>query len=280
MIPAYLYVTPYYKNPIQHREDKAQLKEDAFFAFDNALTKPDEVAALLRAWAGQCGLPANAEGRLALVEYGHLFLEAYLRLESDAWTRGLFRSWVRYVYGPCAKIEAGFMNNRGSWGHLGLALSDWVLGRIFDTERLDDHMVYSWDEKGTMIREVARTNSGLWYSYFSLAPMLRACQVVNHPKIENLLKPLSWLWSYCLLSPSVLERTWPYKLPNGLFGNAWRWLYPCADKLELPSQNDWPANLFAAAGEQFNVRRWVGYAQLPINGGVSIFRDYCRMEGV
>lgn len=270
-IPGCLTVTPYYRDKAQHGRDTQVLRRDSHLAVD--LARRGEAAAaqeILLRWALTCVRVGNKEARLALVVMGHNFLEGYLRLNPEDWNSGVFRVWVQYVYAPAARAESESANNHGSWGLLGLALSSQVLGedagRVRD--RLTIHMGQTWDARGRMVHEIKRTNSGIWYSYFSLAPLLRACQVLRHPDIWGLYRPLNWLWRY-VQDPLA----WPYRLPAGLWGKIRRLWHPCADELELPRPNDWPANLYLEAARQFNEPAWAAYARRPFNDGVHIYRE-------
>lgn len=263
-IPERFYVTPYYKNRTQHDLDTAPLFRDSHRAYDVQRTD------IIQAWALGCSEVVNKEAKFTMTFMGHLFLETYLSTDTDSWNSGVFPPWVEYVYKPCAETFYWKANNQGSWGILGCILSDIVLGRDCKRheQRIAQHMSYSWDELGVMTQAVKRTNSGIWYSYFSLAPLLRACHLLKSPLIEYLKVPLRWLFHYTLFPDK-----WPYRPRTGILGWLQRMLYPHSDKLELPRRNDWPANLFLAAGQHFGEQEWIDYAQRPFNEGIHIFRE-------
>lgn len=276
-----LRITPYYLSAAKHDADLAYLKVCAHAAYDGVDLYPGPTQAFLRDWARHCKLSEiSGDGAFSLVFIGQLFLEAYLKLEKsntlDSYTKGLFQPWVEAVFKRCARRFIDEHNNRGSWGILGMVLADLVTGHdpADYWGRIAQHCKDNWNGSGEMRLEVKRTNSGLWYSYFSLAPLLRACQLSKYPAIGDLKRPLYWLWGFCRCNSEMLKQIWPHKLPWGPFGWVWRKLYPCADELELPRRNDWPANLFAAAGHQFGYEPWRNYPVYPINDGVHIFRDW------
>lgn len=281
-VPSSLYITPYYKDPQAYEADVAQLRSDAHDAYDSSfLGDYRTVGEILSAWALNCSEAINREAKFHLVWMGHLFLEAYLNTPTDEWNSGIFPPWVDNVYRRAVMDVYNHNNNQGSWGILGAVLADIIVGKEpkLHIDRFNRHLSQSWNGGGALIHEIKRTNSGIWYEYFSLAPMLRTCQLLDIP-VTILFKPLQFLWTY-----TSFPEAWPYKLPKGIFGKIWRWLYPCSDELELPRPVDWPANLFLEAGKgleqspdlyhQIVAREWKEYADLPLNHGIHIFREYC-----
>jgi len=273
-VPSSFYVTPYYKDNTQHDRDVEPLRVDAHTAYDASKQSGgmnEKVAStILLDWALQCSEVVNKEAKFTMTFIGHLFLETYLNLDPESWNSGVFLPWVDIIYRECAEQSYWKNNNHGSWGILGCILSDKILNRNCKRHeaRLADHMDQSWDSVGVMTHEIKRTNSGIWYSYFSLAPMLRACQLLNSPLIKRLESPLLWLFYY-----SKYPHRWPYRPMTGILGWLQNIVYPHADALQLPRTNDWPANLFLAAGQEFDNQRWKDYANRPLQGGVHIFRE-------
>jgi len=278
-IPRHLHITPYYQDKAAHDRDAALIKACSHYAYDYAREEPDNVAKLLDRWSRDFGLPANDEARLATVFLGQLMLEAYLRMDRPGWLEGQFRPWVRAVYRPCADDESSFDNNRGSWGFLGLVLSDLVLGEDHLRRRdvVLEHMVNQWDFDGRMAEPPLRTRSGLWYGYFNLAPLLRVAQL-GVVSVEELRRPLEWLWPYCLEPRSwpYLKPPWPWRLP--FLKKLWYVRFPCSGTLDTPSRQGWPANLYHEAGLLLGVADWCRYAQFPLDSGPHIFRGHCRKD--
>jgi hypothetical protein len=262
VIPGRLYITPYYRDAVQNEKDQAPLEHYAALAYDEARWgDPREAQDILGRWGRTCLEVVNAEAEFAMTYWGQLFLEAYLLMDPREWDSEPFIIWVDRVYRPCAWKAYYKYNNHGSWGILGTALAYKVLG--WDTHsihsRLVEHISNNVSDSGVMIHEIKRTNSGMWYSYFSLAPMLRACQVLNVPGFAELLrKPLAWLFGYC-----QAPETWPYRLPGGFRGWITKMLYPCADEVEIPKPDNWPGNLYYAAGRYLEVPEWAAWAPPP-----------------
>jgi len=94
-----------------------------------------------------------------------------------------------------------------------------------------------------MRKEVWRTNSGMWYSYFSLVPLTRCALLLTKEYgpylFFELMDAYSWYSKYCLK-----PETWPYKPWPWIFGKIERVLFPCADEVELPTfSGRWPSDL-------------------------------------
>jgi len=269
-IPDRLYITPYYKDPVQNEIDQAPLEHYAALAYDEARWKdPLEAQDILGRWGRTCLEVVNSEAKFAMVYWGSLFLEAYLLMDPVEWNSEEFLIWVDRVYRPCALESYYKTNNHGSWGILGTVLADLVLGKYIGPHqlRLAEHIQGNIESDGSMPREDRRTNSGPWYRYFSLAPMLRSCQLLGSTGYAEMLRPaLVNYFQYCLNPES-----WPYRLPGGIRGWFWRKLYPCADELEIPKPDNWPGNLYLAAGRELDVPEWIAWAKPPF--WMNIYRE-------
>lgn len=266
--PDTLFITPYYKNRDKHRADKLALETDAIQAYDSALRGDvDGAAKILVNWSIHCQNIANAEAKLVLTYMGQLFLEAYLLMDPDSWNSRVMLPWVERVYRRQAEIMAKYKNNWGCWGLLGLVLSDVILdvGKNQHFPDLWGRLKDSIGPEGQMVHEVTRTESGIFYSYFALAPLFRTCQLFGYPDLVE--KGLNWLFKY-----SVEPETWPYHAAHGFFAKIEQWLYPHSPSLVSPRRNTWPANLFAEAGAVLNNKEWMYYPDYPIYG-VNIFRN-------
>ncbi|MEM3452014.1 MAG: hypothetical protein QW835_00105 [Candidatus Hadarchaeum sp.] len=248
-------------------------REYASFVYDSAYTMDyGTVSDLLWEWSWFNRGWADDQSRLAVLFFGQMLLEAYLLLPFSESIRvsKIFRPWVRAVFRRAAEIEAGALNFRGSWGLLGIALSDFVLNH--DTPWLKDRVLHqmreNWTEDGVMFREARRTNSGIWCCYLSLAALFRTCQLKSYGFISRLIIPLRWLWQF-VLDPA----SWPYRLPVWPLGVLWRLVFPCTDIFLLPRRDGWPANLYLEAGTVFGIREWADYAQFPLDSGLNIYRE-------
>jgi len=259
--PTNLYITPAYWNPTQADKDKAQLWKDVGWAYDCAHSGDfSETVPVLLDWAVHNETLVNWEAKLIMTFKGQLFLESYLMLP-DELKMPEFPDWVYDVYLPGALTLWKENNNQGAWGLLGRTLANIVLG--YDQQVCIDRYYQiiskATDNTGCLYIETLRTNSGMWYSYFFLAPLLRVAQLL--PVEQYMLTPaLEWLWQYV-----QHPETWPYKLapvwtPKGMWQ---RLVHPCASQVELPRKDDWPANLYWVAGKMFNRPDWQYWGNPP-----------------
>jgi hypothetical protein len=269
MIPEKLYITPAYTGGDQGTLDKKPLERDAWDCWDRYSAGDVKGAmSLLLDWT-QCRVLLNDEAKLVMTYKGQLFLDVYRRLGVHC---PGFVDWVRTVYRPGAESVYYEKNNRGAWGLLGCALADRILNRpmLPHIYRYYHLIAGATDNENRLYIECKRTNSGMWYSYFFLAPLLRVSQIIpTDPWM--LYGALDWLWQY-ILNPD----SWPYRPKTGIAGWIQSKLYPHATELERPRKNDWPGNLYQVAGKIFGRGDWSNWAESswrPPFPGVNIFRD-------
>jgi Alginate lyase len=274
MIPEIFKPTPYYTNETQARLDRAQLFEDSKTAYFSSRNGDcDTAKKILTDWSIINKGVGNEEGMFLFLVRGHLFIKAYMNLLNKGIKIDTFENWVNTVFKGCANNLNSRQNNYGAWAILGSVLVDKLKGnplnRHFD--RISRFIQECSTIDGVMWREAKRTNSGIFYSYFCLAPLLEACYISNFDYIWLLYIRLGWLFQY-----AVYPQTWPYKPKKGLAGLIESWLYPHADTLEMPHCWGWPGNLYKVAGEFFSVDGWKNYAcmdQFP-NEDIFLFGEF------
>jgi len=266
MIPKELYITPAYYNPEKCSRDKAQLQMDAWACWD-LYAAGHHSAALdrLLAWT-DCQKLVNHEAKLVMTFKGQLFLDVYQRVGVHM---PIFEEWVAHVYRPGAYEFYRENNNLGAWGLLGCSLADSILNQpmLPHVHRFYTYIVDATDKDARMKYEIKRTNSGIWYSYFALAPLLRAAQVLD-TEHWMLYRPLDWLWQY-MKDPD----SWPYRPKKGIAGFIQNMMHPHAKELERPRPNDWGGNLYWEAGSIFGRFDWRTWSAGPPFYGVNIFRS-------
>ena len=288
-------VTPAYSDSAQNAKDKTAIQTDAWLSIDLVhMGHYEQAQAILLDWALHCREVYGSkkwfrllpnESSLVMTFKGVSFLESFLLMKDmeryfinfAAWNKEVFPPWVETVYRPCAYGEQRRgENNRGSWGILGCVLSDMILGRDLSPwiDRVDRNHKAAFDSNGKSLIEIHRTNMGIWYFTFTLSAMLRTCQLLNHPRTDNLIKPLTWLWQY-IQDPD----SWPYRPGQGLwslFPKLENIIHPTTSTLDRPRPNDEAGALYLAAGKQFGNQEWIDYAQPwpndPPFPGVNEFR--------
>ena len=99
--------------------------------------------------------------------------------------------WVKNVYLKAATEIRTRANNWADWGRLGSILSAHLLDNtpeITENIRLiKSDLFHKIAQDGHMPEETNRGANGIWYTYFSLAPMTAACWVAYQAIGENLL---------------------------------------------------------------------------------------------
>jgi len=263
--PTNLFITPAYLNPAQSERDKAQLWQDCAWAYDQAFLGPShwvqDPQNILSDWADHNKSLVNTEACLVMTYKGQLFLEAYLLLINRWGFQRMknFEDWVASVFRGGAAMIYSRYSNWGAWGLLGCTLADTILGKslVPHSNRFNELISKATDDHGALWIEAERTNSGMWYSYFCLAPMLRVAQLLPVDK-WMLYDPLCWLWQY-VLDP----QSWPYKPKKGFWGFIQNIFKPHASKLELPKKNDWPGDLYHVAGIEFERNDWRDWGTGP-----------------
>jgi hypothetical protein len=191
-------------------------------------TYGDKALEVLNAWASNNHGVSGGDGHL-MMAYGGVGLiqAAQLMRSSSRWSdpdRQQFESWVRTVFlGSCSAIR-GRRNNWGDWGILGAITAHNFLGERFALEADATQMRNKIDRRinssGILPEEVHRGSAGLWYTYFSLAPLTAAAHILYNAELVdffNYVPPgggglrlaLDYLFTYCLDPGS-----WPHHSGN------------------------------------------------------------------
>jgi hypothetical protein len=275
-------VPAYYVDEEAHMAAKQCLVDDGNAAYALALAYQlaeddmermqfaDKAVEILDAWASVNVSVSGADGDLVMMYKGiHLLYAADLVLRYEEWSetgRAAFLLWVRGVFLASAEAKKNDRNNHGDWGTLGAIAGAAILGDTTgvadEIERIRTRIAGNIDGSGELPQENLRTNSGMWYTYFALAPMTAGAQVGRNilgvnlydyvtPEGRSIRLALDRLFFYCL-DPGA----WPHKLPDGIAGEIWRTLYPCADEVEIPQPYDWPGNLYEIMSSVYSVTEW------------------------
>ena len=268
IVPRRLFITPYYDDPERSELERMQLTLDSWACYDAAVAgNYDRTLEIILSWMS-CLECVNDEAKLVMLIKGQLFLEAFLllpkALQEDTTTA--FEFWLKHVYHKCVSRFWKASNNRGAWAILGFALECKVFDLRLSNYRWNMFISQATNSNGKLWIEAKRTNSGMWYSYYTLAPLLRASQLLTVNKY--MLRPaLDWLFFY-VKNPDL----WPFKPQRGPIGWLQRWWHPCADFREDPQPRGWPHNLYHVAGKMFKRDDWLQWGGEPPYEGVNIFR--------
>lgn len=284
-------VPGYYTNKDAHRAAKRNITKDAMGAYALALAFHLDTSPLkqsygikavqyLNAWASQNTSVSGTDGPLVMAYLGTcLIYAADLMMAFDGWSqadRQMFFEWVDGVFKPTvAKLATNSKDvktNRGAWGALAsLAAESLTMnqqGISHWTADIAGRIAANIDENGEFPEENLRTNSGIWYTYFILAPLTTAAHITKNASQQDLftfvstngrsLKMALDRHFYYTLHPDQ----WPHKLPDGIEGMLLRLQYGCADSLELPQQNSWPSDLFEVMSNLYGEASWAQWSSV------------------
>lgn len=284
----------YYRFPEACMAAKRGLSENAGAAYALALTYrldtapqrsryADKAVTLLTDWGKTNRRASGYDGDLVMCYAGLPFIFAGdLLWDYHGWSqedRETFMRWVREVFLRSAKRKETERNNHGDWGTFASIaahhLVDDRAGVLRDVAHLKRRIATSIGANGELPAETKRNNSGMWYTYFALAPMTGAVQIARNataidlfayeaPGKRSVRQALDAFFVYCQ-NPEA----WPYARKTGIAGALQEVFYPSADTIKLPSPSSWPGNLYEAMGAMYGEATWTDYvkAHRPIRGG-------------
>jgi hypothetical protein len=219
----------------------------------------DAAQRLLTAWARGNTSVTGYDGQLSMAEVGVGFIiAAELLSDYPGWKeddRAAFKQWVRSVYlAQAVNPIKDRKNNWGDWGTFGAVTADDYLGDAAgvsaETARLEGHIDSSIAPDGRMPEETARGAGGIWYSYFALAPMTAAANVVRNAGGPNLFDPAS-------PTGARIQKALGYLFNALQSPQAW----PFGANPKVPQGRDtWGYDLYDAMGDEYGNAQWTAYA--------------------
>ncbi|MDR1023962.1 MAG: alginate lyase family protein [Prevotellaceae bacterium] len=254
-------VPGFYDKPHEHRATSLAIQQDAFAAYAAALAYAlsgeekygAKAAYILNAWSRVNKKYSEHDGVLVMTYSGAgLMIAAELMKDAALWSesdKNEFRKWVAGVYQKAAnEIRATpHVNNWADWGRFGSLLAASFLddsAEVAENVRLIKTTLFEKIAPDSSLPdETKRGGNGIWYTYFSLAPMTAACWVAYNLTDENLFAleqngvsikaaldylayytdhPAAWRWSSNPNTPRQKEEPWTYNLleaMSGLYGD-------------------------------------------------------------
>ncbi len=196
-------VPGFYVDPDAHRNNSKSLQTDAFNAYACALAYKlggkkkygERAVYFLKAWADTNQSYSAADGPLVMAYSGPaLMIAAELMQDSDIWKKedlAKFHAWVANVYRKACNEIRSRKNNWADWGRYGSVLSAAFLQDELEMQEnirlIKSDLFEKIAADGHMPEEVRREERGLWYTYFSLAPITAACWAVLQAEGTDLL---------------------------------------------------------------------------------------------
>jgi hypothetical protein len=256
-------VPGYYRDAAGHRKNSAGLQTDAFGAYACALawqltgeTRYAEKALyFLMAWAGINTGYSDADGPLVMSYSGTgLIMAGELMYQYQGWQsddRQKFFNWVEKVYLKASNEIRNRKNNWGDWGRFGSSLCAYLLDNqdeMAENSRLvKSDLFHKIAPDGHMPEETRRESNGIWYTYFSLAPITASFNVIYHATGENLF----------LLKEEdkSVKKALDYLFYFNQHPAEWTWF----ENPRQGSPESWPGNLFEAMGSIYGDEAYHDY---------------------
>lgn len=195
-------VPGYYVKPKEHRENSLALNKDAFGAYCEALAYKlsgkkkygIKSVAFLNAWANTNKKYSEFDGPLVMSYAGTgLLMAAELMGDCKIWKKAekeVFAEWVKNVYQKATNEIRERSNNWADWGRFGsLLCASFLNDRVeiaTNAALVKSDLFKKVLPDGHMPEETRREANGIWYTYFSLAPMTAACWIIYNATGENI----------------------------------------------------------------------------------------------
>ncbi len=243
-------VPGYYQKPEEHRSNSKSLATDAFNAYACALAyrlsgKKDygkNACMLLNTWAKVNKKYSEADGPLVMSYAGTaMIMAAQLMSSEKLWNkadRAVFDRWVTDVYRKACNEIRNRKNNWADWGRFGSVLCAGYLGDATEMSEnirlIKSDLFHKIAPDGSMPEETRREKNGIWYTYFSLAPITAACWVVYNDCGENLFSLES--------NGASLKTALDYLFYYNRHPDEWKWY----KDPNTGSPHLWPGNLLEA----------------------------------
>ncbi len=256
-------VPGFYIDSALHRANSRSLQSDAFDAYACALAYQlsgeekyaRKALAFLMAWASINTNYSNHDGSLVMAYSGTAMINAAeLMLPYPGWQqqeKETFFLWAKNVYRRSANEIRDRQNNWADWGRLGSML---VAHLLDDQDEMDENisliksdLFHKIAPDGHMPEEVRRGKNGIWYTYFSLAPITAACWVAYQSEGTD-------LFAYEKDGVS-LKTALNYLYYFNQHPEHWTW----QENPRTGTADSWPGNLFAAMRGIYDDKRFGQY---------------------
>ncbi|MEI6947110.1 alginate lyase family protein [Paraflavisolibacter sp. H34] len=249
-------VPGFYSDKDGHRKQSLALQVDGFSAYSCALAwqltgkkkYADKARYFLNAWATKNKTYSLLDGSLVLSYSGTtLMITAQLLKDYKKFTpaeQQQFATWTRDVFRKAANSIRYRNNNSGDWSRFASLLADCYLGDKEDFQQNVSMIKKDLFEKiapdGHMVEEVKRQGNGIWYTYFSLAPLTASCWVIYNFTGENLF--------FQEKNGASIKKALDYLLHHNQHPGEWSFFKNPVTGDEHTATGFWPANLLEAMG--------------------------------
>jgi len=249
-----LSIPGYYIKPQEHRKNSFAIQTDGFSAYACALAwqltgkkvYAEKALYFLNAWASINSKYSDYDGPLVISYSGtSLVIAGELMRPYKRWKHTdqlQFAEWVKNVYRKASNEIRNRKNNWADWGRYGSILADYYLDD--ETDMAENIRLIKSDlfdkiaADGHLPEEVKREGNGIWYTYFSLAPITASCWTIYNTTGEDLFK-----WE---VQGRSIKTALDYLLYYNQHPAEWQWFKNPRTIKPGSSTEFWPANLVEA----------------------------------
>lgn len=262
------HIPGFYVDMVNNRKNSRSLNTDGFNAYSCALAwsltgeEPyaEKAIYFLNAWASINNRYSEADGPLVMAYSGvSLVITGELMRSYGGWKKkdqAKFRMWVCSVYQKACHSIRLRKNNWGDWGRYGAMVADYYLDDSVDMDVNIKQLKEALPEKiatnGYLVEEVKRGENGIWYTYFSLAPVTGAFWIAYNATQENL---------FLSAEGAVVKKAIDYLLYYNQHADEWPWYQGPRQGKPDSSNTFWPANLIEAMSEVYNDEQYKQYVR-------------------
>ncbi|RAV31017.1 alginate lyase family protein [Sinomicrobium soli] len=260
-------VPGFYQDKENHRRLSLGLQVDAISAYSCALVwkftgkrkYADKALYFLNAWASVNKTYSEMDGSLVMSYSGTaLLFAANLLKDYKNWkpeARQQFAVWTREVFRDAANSIRFRNNNSGDWSRFASLLANVYLGDRADfaenVRLIKSDLFDKIAPDGHMTEEVKREKNGIWYTYFSLAPLTASMWVIYNHTGENQF--------YLEKDGASVKKALDYLLYYNQNPGQWKYFKdPVTGSLQS-RYGFWPANLLEAMSGVYNNPAYSGY---------------------
>lgn len=260
------HIPGFYVDKESHRRNASSLRTDGFGAYSCALAwsltgdkkYADKAIYFLNAWATINNRYSEADGPLVMAYSGaSIMIAGELMSSCPLWKkkdREQFRHWVLSVYQKACHSIRPRENNWGDWGLYGSMLADYYLDDSADMQlnikRLRETLPGKIAADGHLIEEVKRGSNGIWYTYFSLAPVTGSFWIAYNATRENL---------FSSAQGAAVKKAIDYLLYYNQHTGEWPWFKAPRQGMADSTNTFWPANLIEAMSGVYNDQGYTKY---------------------
>lgn len=196
----FLRIPPVYENKEGHISASRPLTKSAYQAYVLSLAwkltgekkYAEKAKKVLDGWANTNKLISHREDTPLVSSYGGVGLvnAALLLKDYKAWNQEAFQGWLEFTYLPAVKVARNTENNWADWGNLACLTSYIYLGKEKEIQReisYTKHLInMQIGVDGEMLKEIYRKENGMFYTYFSIAPLTQSMYVIYNQTQVNL----------------------------------------------------------------------------------------------